>query len=341
MINKKMSCCYYPTTALFVDDNRKFLSTLKLHLDINQFIPKFYDNPFAALEFLTKEYKPDMFISRCLNRPEDDHADHRIIDVNIPRIFQEIYNPQRFDQVHVVVVDYAMPGINGYEFCKALVKQGNFKIILLTGEADEKNAITMFNEGIINRYIRKDAANFEQTLNETIVELQKLHFQELSEIVINSLTKHPDRPPSCLDERTFIDLFEKMVSKHKITEYYLLDQSGSFLFSSINGNLSWLLVKENGDMESTEFDTEEGRGKITPALRKSIEKREVLRHFFDNDWSIDQSDDWKNVLYPAKKLEGKSDYYYCYVEKPLTSPDIETDRVVSYSHYLDKLMKNV
>lgn len=336
--NKKIGCCYFPTMVVAVDDNSSFLSLIKLK--ISKFSPCVtFQDPKKAAEVLSVASKSRTFLDRCITHTEDDKVDHRNIDIDISKIQNEVYESDRFNQVSVAIIDYAMPGMNGAELCQKL-KNSPFKKILLTGEAGSEKAIQLFNDGIIDQYINKNEPDHIEKLIEAIADLQFKYFSDISTIVIDVLAKKPPlfgMAASCLDDVIFINFFNSFIKKHKLKEYYLLEETGSFLFLDDNARPSWLLVKSEGDMESTDFDTQEGAMKITPALRKSIEKREVLRHFFDNNWSIEKSDDWKNVLYPAKKLEGKSNYYYSYVTKPLTDPLFEQDKVVSYNAYLADL----
>ena len=68
-----------------------------------------------------------------------------------------IYNKERFGETSVVVVDFAMPQMNGEEFCRKLgqLKGNSVKIIMLTGEADEEMAVRLFNAGVIDKFLRK------------------------------------------------------------------------------------------------------------------------------------------------------------------------------------------
>jgi CheY-like chemotaxis protein len=129
---KKMACCYFPTTVIMVDDKVEFLNSLQLK--IAKSLPsKTFKDSTEALTFLQSIQKNTTFIDRCIVRPADDEINHRNIDVNISEIHKEIYNPNRFGEVSVLLVDYAMPGLNGAELCQQL-KGHRYKIVLLTGE---------------------------------------------------------------------------------------------------------------------------------------------------------------------------------------------------------------
>lgn len=335
MVPKNVLCCFYPTTVLFIDDNSRFLSQLKSQIDPAHCAPRFFDNPRTAQQFL-EQYKSEPFTQGCIAYPGEEGRDHRRIHVNITDIYKQIYNPKRFEEISVVVVDYAMPGMNGREFCQAVHKQQDLRIILLTGEADARHAVDMFNAGVIAGYIRKDEIEFKTTLNTMITDLQRAYFQELSDVVTHSLVKNPDLPTYCLADPVFKNFFQDFLTTHKVTEYYLLDQYGSFLFLNENGKVSWLIVKSEDAMESAASEVE---GLSIPEdIREKIKKKQVITYDFAHpDLYFPQNvADWPKMVYPASPLNGKETYYYCYIEQPLVSDTIQMNQITPYIAYLEE-----
>ena len=330
MNTQKISCCYFPTTALLIDDNNRFLSGLCFDIDIKKVVLQLYDKPLVALQAL-KDYKPNPITNRCLLRPEERHRDHRNIDVDIRAIHEEMYNPNRFNEISVIVVDYSMPGMTGLELCQQL-KNSPIKKILLTGEADEKLATKAFNEGIIHKFIRKDDPHFTDTINANIQELQLEYFQDLSEIVINSLTKNPDYPPSCLDDPIFLDFFYTLIEKHQFSEYYLMDAAGSFIFLDINGKPSWLVVKEEDMMNGDYFEAENSDIDVAPQVLESLKKKEKILYLHsDEDLQKDPSQ-WGPYLHKVSKLEGRATYYYAYITDNKLY-DIAPEKIISFKKF--------
>lgn len=156
--------CYFPSTVLFVDDNRDFLLNFVLQLD-EGLAYRIFDNPRHALDYIhNKHCELDLISQHCIpevqpakNRRYQQHGNR----LDLSAIHAEVYNPYRFSEISVVVVDYAMPGIDGLEFCR-MIENTNVKKILLTGQADEKLAIQAFNEGVIHRYIKKKATRMQR-----------------------------------------------------------------------------------------------------------------------------------------------------------------------------------
>lgn len=116
MKKNRLNICYYPTSIILVDDNKKFLQSLRLRLsDYSCF---FYDNPKEALEFLNNSYNFEPFINRSLLSDEDKHIEQSLAGLNIKKIHHEIYNSNRYQEISILFADYSMPYVNGIEFCK-------------------------------------------------------------------------------------------------------------------------------------------------------------------------------------------------------------------------------
>ena len=106
--------------------------TKKLDQDLEdmRFTFQIYDNPQDALTFLRKSDKPAPFQKRLVSQPDEKEWQHVMLDVNVYDLMKEVYNPRRFDQVSTVIVDFAMPGINGLEFCEKITDPSIQKILL-------------------------------------------------------------------------------------------------------------------------------------------------------------------------------------------------------------------
>jgi len=324
--------CFFPTTVLLVDDNRRFLVNVQMDLHTESAVYRTFDNPKRVLEYLTQEYSPDYFTKRCLLRPEEEHGDHRNIDVDIRAIHKEIFNSRRFEQISVMIVDYSMPGMTGLELCQQI--KGPIKKILLTGDADEQLATEAFNKGLIDQFVRKDARDFEQRINAAIKELQYQYFAGLSSIIVDSLTKDPEHPPMCLDDPGFIEFFLKLIKKHKVAEYYLMDAVGSYLFLDATAKPSWLAVKTEEDFHGWAETAvyADAPDKIISVLKA----RSKIPYFHtDSDFDTPPSQ-WGPFLHTAQKLVGREAYYYAYISKS-TAYDVGSDAVLSYKAYSNKL----
>ena len=81
-------------------------------------------------------------------------------DCDLFSSYEKIYDDNRFAGISTVVLDYNM-STDGLELSKQIRRNCSYiKIIMLTGEADENLAIEAFNEGLIDKFIRKSSTTF-------------------------------------------------------------------------------------------------------------------------------------------------------------------------------------
>jgi CheY-like chemotaxis protein len=334
---EKLPACYFPTTTLLIDDNINFLQNMAFELGNELTHFELFSRPQDALVFFETAYQAPTFLKKCISYAEDDSIDRRSLEVSIAHIHQEIFNPNRFKQITTVVVDYAMPGLSGAAVAEQL-QHLPVNIILLTGEAGHENALHLFNQGIIQHYIRKDAADASAQLNNAIKRLQLDYFTKLSSIIVDSIVRkseqHDYPPPSCLNDPIFIRFFYNEIQKHNIKEFYLIEESGSFLCAKANGELSWLLIKHSADMDALNDELTFPENSIPDDIINKIKNNEVLRHAFNSETFLNNMHDWQQVLYPATKLDAKNCYYYSYVTEPLVKPEILAHEITSYNQFL-------
>lgn len=325
-MEKLIPCAYYPTTTVFVDDDKDFLSHLAYTIGRDFFL-RLYNSPEDALKFLKKEYFLSPFTDHCVVQPEDQSSDQRNIKIDIRSIYWEIFNSKRHNEVATIILDYAMPGLTGAEIAKQL--QGTpFKIILLTGEADVQTAIQLFNQGIIHSYIRKDEVDFETKLEETIRNLQYQYFLDLSKIIINSILQYKDFPHKWAKDLAYIDLYYQIRQKYCLLESYLLDEYGSHLFLDEKGKPSILAVT-NEEMMETYRDFAEN-DQAPASVVDGIKSRKRMPFFFsDKDFNVRPAE-WEKYMHPANKLQGLETYYYSYI----IDPEIDLKNVYSYAEFL-------
>lgn len=326
--------CYFPSTVMFVDDSRDFLTNFTLQLD-DDLTYRLFDSPFHALEKIHDVHQSKQLSESCLSEyleSGDLKGNNYTLSLDLAALHWEVYNPQRFAEISVVVVDYAMPGMNGLEFCRKM-ENSPIKRILLTGRADEQTVIEAFNDGIIDLYIQKHNPNITQLINESIANMQRAYFQNMSSIVIRMLSA---KSPSCLEDPVFHKLFNKIIDENHIVEYYLTDNSGSFLMLDADGNIFYLIVKNEQDLQlyyEVAFDNQTPK-QVLDDLRSGRKipyfwKDEM---FFQSEWN-----DWATYLCPAEKISGQTqDYYYAFVSNPALS-DVKTDKILSYHAYLEEL----
>ena len=325
--------CYFPSTALFLDDSHDFLLNFVLQLD-EGVAYRIFDAPRNALDYIhNKRCELDLVSQRCLseyteakNSPLTNHT----INFELAAIHAEVYNPHRFSEISVVVVDYAMPGMNGLEFCRR-IENSNIKKILLTGQADEKLAIAAFNEGLIHRYIKKSDLNATAQITSSISELQHHYFQMMSDMVVRMLSV---TSPGCLLDKNFACFFRKFREDKGIIEYYLIDNSGSFLMLDDDANVSFLIVKREEDIRlHYEFARDNGAAEN---VLEQLARGEKIPGFWQANTSVHPTKDWCDCLVDAHKFMSDETYYYAHIPGDLLF-DVRQQKILSYHRYLEEL----
>jgi CheY-like chemotaxis protein len=235
----RLACCYHPTSILIVDDEKTYVDTL--HLKFKRNLPcKTYTNPKDALNFLLNDYHFDALENRWIKRSKENYQH---LDIDLPAIRQEAYNPNRFEQISILVVDQVMPGLKGLDLCRQL-GQTNIQKILLTGKVTDADAIDAFNDKLINKYIAKHSPDLMEKLTLAIEELMLAYFINLSRTTLLTLSKNPEY--AFLNNEDFIKFFHDFIKENHIVEYYLCD-AHSFMFLDKDANPSWLSIKTEID----------------------------------------------------------------------------------------------
>lgn len=339
MSDDRLACYYYPTTVVFLDDKKDYLDSILLELDA-KIKTKLFTHPKDLIKFLQAYDKPDDFLKRILTSCEDaenidktdiTNVEHSLIDLDIYGIHKKVYDTNRFNEMIVIVIDYAMPTMNGLEVCKALEGK-SFKYIMLTGQATPEEAIEGFNQGLIHRFVRKEAHDFINQLQAAIYELQKQHFQELSAPIIQALEMSRG---SCVGDLVFVEFFNNCCQMNSIVEYYLINETGCFLMLDIDAKPSWLAVKNENDMK---YYQDIAVDNMAPQniINEIKNRQQVLFLLTKEDDTNVPVEEWFSYMYPATKLEGQNNnYYYAYITDS-TIYNNNLNNIVSYKNFLLK-----
>src|SRR5699024_5604677 len=129
---------FHPTTVVLVDDNLDFLGNLSLQLDAD-LAYRLFDSPNKALEQLNNAARTRPLSERFFATIKDNRQGvpaEPVLRLDLAAIQREVRNTHRFAETAVVMVDYAMPKMNGLEFCKQ-IRNPHVKKVLFTGVADE------------------------------------------------------------------------------------------------------------------------------------------------------------------------------------------------------------
>ncbi len=333
-----LNVCYYPTTTILIDDNKDFLSYVKYGLPYRP-LRHAFSNPKDAIKFIHQQPNEN-FITRCVNPVDNKDIDHLTIDFDLRRIHHQVLNIKRFSEISVVIVDYSMPGLDGYETCEQL-KDRKIKKIMLTGEADHHTAVELFNNELIDKFILKTGAeiNLKEQILEAVQALHEKYFASLTQDILNNVSNKDLQSLACLNDKGFDAYFNTIRQSNNAVEYYLMDSHGTFMFVNDTGQLSWLVIFNQHTIEEyydIAFSALEGSSNVLDKLKN---KTHVPLFITDKDYETPPHL-WEQFLHPAEKIAGEKDtYYVAYIEQG--NRDIFPGKpVLSYQDYIKSLQSD-
>jgi CheY-like chemotaxis protein len=322
-----------------VDDNPRFLMHLSARLDSALHF-KLLSDPRDALPLVDEKALLIQVTSSALVVDEDLEIDRKDLSifqsyqgVRLTNFLDLVENENRFNEISVIVVDYAMPGMNGIDLCRALSKHPAKKI-LLTGEADHRIAVDAFNEGLIHRFILKQTQEdlLCKELNLAIDEMQNIYFSTNSRKILANLA---------LDE-TFtnpflIKFFNQIFSQKKYMEFYLLNARGSLLLLDENGEAEIFVCENAKTLDSYALMAKDNEG--SNALINALAAHTHLPYLLiakDEDLPFDQ---WENHLLPATQIPS-TDLFYALVPGSLGLPHYFLGKkVMKYADFIEEHLK--
>ena len=302
---------YHPTTVVLLDDNESFLKSFSLQLP----------EKLSWLTFTSARRCLD-YVNATPSRSLEDvclslyrsgkRGNNDLLSMDLTLIEQEIANPERFSNISVLMVDYDMPVMDGLEFCRS-IENPRIRKILLTGVADEKIAVSAFNDGLIHRYFQKSAPDIIHRLNSTIAEMQRAYFQDTSRFIQSALAM---KSPDFFHDPAFVATFEAITQKYNVVEYYYVEAPRGILMVSEQGALYRLVIFSDQDLEHELFQLRQHQapasvtGKVSagshiPCLWVMPEHPAELEEF-----------DWESCLYPARQLRGAQRWRYALIPDP-------------------------
>lgn len=296
-MNKLLPCCLYPNTTVLIDDDAPLTKWLTLKLQ--PFGPVIvFNDPKEALAYL-KNYIPSTFLTRM------DLDNFSLAHLEQERLFSDHRN-----EIFCIIIDYAMPGLNGLELAEALT-DFPAKKLMLTGEADHTLAVEAFNETVIDQFILKSTDNLMDVLVNSVVDLKWQRFSELSESVKAAI----EEPISSLLDHAFAKHFLEYLNETMLTEFYLENEYGDLLLVNESGAFSHYYVREEKKIASLALlaeslyaqDPDDDR-----SMLDGIVARTTIP-FLPVDFDLDNSSlrEWKPYCYDFKVVKGDSQNYYC------------------------------
>ncbi len=220
-----------------------------------------------------------------------------------------------------------MPKKNGLEFIRE-VNDSQLKVIMLTGKATQDTVIKAFNNKEIHRYVSKGDPDYFKKVSQYINELQAEFFFDFSKFILDSLKKSDNK---VFENNSYITLFNKVIRENGMVEYYLLDESGSFLMlDAAANNQIWLIVKSKQEIRHF-YELAQDDPNLAAETLKKLEDRKILTHFKTPKESITPASSWHFV--EAQPLDEKKEFYYAII-KNNEYFQMERSNIKSYKEFL-------
>jgi CheY-like chemotaxis protein len=319
----------HPTMTVLVDDSASFLHSLRFQLG-----PAFpsigFSDTVAAIAWLRQHCAAPAALSSLLSPSVDTYTlspQAYNIALHIEQVSSIRHHAQRFLTPSVLVVDYAMPGMDGLQFCEA-IRDLPCRKILLTGVADERVAINAFNQGLIDRYVRKSDAHALDRLEADLTQLQEAYFLAQSDSLRMLLALHDY---SFVNDPAICALVRELGASHRIVEHYLFKSPPGFLMYDRDAR-PWLLAVETEQGMTAQFEIALDGG-APRSLLEALEQRRVVPNFSDGDgmYSAVRHKEWHRFTSPAQVCHGLETYYWAMFA---LDPDFPDGPVESFAAFL-------
>lgn len=305
----------HPALTVLIDDSRSFLDSLEFRLNTRMACKSFHDAS-VAIDWLHDVYKSSgqrkSKLMRVYFNDESDSLGKCTTSVDSGQIIQAVLDRQRFEMPAVLVIDYAMPQMNGVEFCRA-IQNLPCKKILLTGYADEKIAIDAFNQNLIDCFFKKNDHDVLDNMEAEIIRLQNDFFVAHSATLTDLLSRH------CyefLSDPAVGELVKQLSNQYGFVEYYLFANPSSILFFDAGGKTQLMVIETRTGLIS-HLDIAQDQG-APPELLTALQESRLLPFFSDTDgvYRDTLGQNWMTYCVPPKICHGKQDYYWSLFELP-------------------------
>lgn len=327
---EQMPVLKFPTTVMLVDDDQVLLDNLALYLE--EKIPAItFSKPKEALNYLQKREALEAKLKKiCFKKTSgvelDITEETAIIQCDYLALSSLLYDPQRFSTVAVALIDYAMPKMDGLDFCRK-IKDKLIRKIMFTGKADTKLAVKAFNQKIIDQFILKNASEkIEADIYSALIKEQDIYFKNLSSLFPNSGFKNTKTT------RAFLKILEKFETDNKLVEWYQFDQQGSRLGLDSQGKIYWLILRSQEDLEKSLAFARDNNAPKT-AIQALINQTHLLFLFSEHEKHL-PAKEWNEYIFPITGVIDDSTISYAIIRDNFFS--LNRKKIVSYNDYLQK-----
>jgi CheY-like chemotaxis protein len=326
---------YHPTSIVALDDDPLFLESFAFHFG-EEFICSTFTQPEQALKYFEDSSKFQMFSDGFFS-PETGLLDSvggrpgdHLLKMDGALLAKLMGESDRFRQISLLVVDYAMPGMNGIEVCRRL-KAHPARKILLTGKAGKDTAVKAFNEGIIDCFLMKQMPDLPRVLDLEMQKLQRKYFKELTAPLQLAFAT---RPVNLTDHEGLNDYFLKLYDARGVVEYYHHTTPPGLMMISDDGEAMFLTVQD-GDTLRAAFEIATDQN-APDELISLLANRSVVPLFPEEAHAYQPQfkETWRSHVWPAKEVTGDPLLYVSLITSDDIAPHISSE-VFAFSDFRD------
>lgn len=229
-------CCYYPTEVIFIDDEQSFLDTMGASLE--EFSFKMFAKPKESIAFINQHLKTQkrlLDLYHIINHK--NRHDLKVWQRLQNELLAALASKQHHHEFAIIICDYQMPGITGFELFDEINSKA-FKRILLTGEADFIKAMAGFNKSLIDFYVRKDVDDIVEEVVQTVKRAEWDYF-----VSFNHLEIVDADPLAFITDAEFSLQLKKFFEQKGIAEFYLWNPIGDILAIDKKGEKHLISVR--------------------------------------------------------------------------------------------------
>lgn len=225
-----------PKRIVYVDDDGRMLDILRMTMP-KQMSRQFIGSPAAAAQTIAQEAAYWRGIERLLARSHEEDTDGAgAAQLYVTSYFQDW---RRFHLTSVLIVDYAMPGLNGVELLEKLEGCPSRRV-MLTGVADTEIAVKAFNSGLIQKFIPKNTPNLHKEITRSSEQLHQSICEHLGHLLRSTLS---EEQIDLLHQPEVVRGLNAKVEELDWIEYVAVGRPFGLLGMSREGPLQWLQVE--------------------------------------------------------------------------------------------------
>lgn len=307
---------YHPTTTLLLDDDGSFLESFRYRY-CRSMRCEALTSPERALALLVADDSRFNRLTRASSPPafELSGIEHEqgeaVVTIDLSWVDRLAEDPARFQAISVAIVDFAMPSMDGVEFCRRIKSHSCCKL-LLTGKAGDHTAVQAFNEGLIDTFLVKQDAKLSERLPLELRKLSERYFSRLSASLAPLTVRGPGR---FLSDAVFSETLQKHALWEGVSEYYLMLDPPGFRIVRGTGSATRLLVYDF-DMMRAQLETAIAE-EAPQGLVEQIERRKSLLHFPTPGgfYTREYASHWTAYTSPAVRIDGQEPWWVA--EAPL------------------------